>query len=194
VTTGTEHTTAFNAYVAENRTYAGFDDSLRTGPYQFGWLNDPAKQDLVEHFPYEDGLLVWYWDESHSDNNVGDHPGAGLILPVDANPAILHWSDGSVMRPRLQSFDSTFTTKQVKQVTLHQNGVATKIPAHPGVSVFDDMQSYWFSGDPGDNPSGGRYQAEWSSVNVPHTGTKMTIKSNTNNGNMLVEVQPAPAP
>ena len=31
-------------------------------------------------------MLVWYWDSSFEDNNVGDHPGGGLILPIDSHP------------------------------------------------------------------------------------------------------------
>ena len=26
-----------NYYIAENRTYSGYDETLRTGPYVFGW-------------------------------------------------------------------------------------------------------------------------------------------------------------
>ena len=53
----------FNAYFAEFRTYKGYDDGLRTGPYNFGFLNNPTLGNWVEHFPYQDGLLVWYYDE-----------------------------------------------------------------------------------------------------------------------------------
>ena len=105
-TTGSETFQYFNAYVAENRQYLGYDAGLQTGPYNFGGTVGP---NWAEHFPYQDGMLVWYWDQSFGDNNVGDHPGGGLILPIDAHPAMLHWANGSVMRPRLQSFDSTFT-------------------------------------------------------------------------------------
>ena len=78
--------------MAENRAYDVYDESLKTA-YNFGFLN--AKPDWVEHFPYQDGLLISYWDESFSDNSVGDHPGGGLILPVDAHPTSEHWSDGA---------------------------------------------------------------------------------------------------
>ncbi len=37
VTTGTEQQSYFNAYVAENRQYRGYDKSLKTGPYNFGF-------------------------------------------------------------------------------------------------------------------------------------------------------------
>jgi immune inhibitor A len=85
----------FNAYVAENRQYLGYDAGLRTGPYNFGGTNGA---NWAERFPLQDGLLVWYWDNSFGDNNVGEHPGGGLILPVDANPAPLHWADGRSTR------------------------------------------------------------------------------------------------
>jgi immune inhibitor A len=68
-TTGTESFGYFNAYVAENRQYLGYDAGLQTGPYNF-------TTDLwAERFPYQDGMLVWYYDSSYSNNNVGDHPG-----------------------------------------------------------------------------------------------------------------------
>ena len=162
-TTGTEENSYYNAYIAENRQYLGFDESLRTGPYQFGFLDQPDKQDLVEHFPYQDGLLIWYWDTSQADNNVGDHPGSGLILPIDSHPEMLHWSDGTLMRPRLQSFDSPFSTKNTDKITLHKSSVATTIPKRHGVDTFDDTQSYWVPSDPAD----GTYKASWSSVKVP---------------------------
>ena len=177
----------FNAYVGENRQYLGYDAGLQTGPYNFGGTIGP---NWAERFPLQDGLLVWYWDTSFGDNNVGDHPGGGLILPVDANPAPLHWANGYVMRPRLQSFDATFTTQKTDAITVHNAGVAVTVPSRPGVSTFDDSQSYWVAGDPGDAPANGRYQAEWNSVKVPNTGTSMRVTSVTPGGFMQVQVTP----
>jgi len=177
----------FNAYVAENKQYVGYDAGMQTGPYNFGGT---VGANWAERFPYQDGLLVWYWDNSFGDNNVGEHPGGGLILPVDANPAPLHWANGSVMRPRLQSFDATFTTQKTDAITVHNAGVAVTVPSRPGVSTFDDSQSYWVPGDPGDAPANGRYQAEWNSVKVPNTGTSMRVTSVTPGGFMQVQVTP----
>jgi immune inhibitor A len=183
----TETRSFFNAYVAENKQYLGYDAGLETGPYNFGGTIGP---NWAERFPYQDGLLVWYWDSSFDDNNVGDHPGGGLILPVDANPTPLHWENGSVMRPRIQSFDATFTTQATDAITLHNGGVATAIPSRPGVSTFDDSKSYWVAGDPGDAPGTTRYQSEWNSVEVPNTGTTMRVTSVTPGGFMQVQVKP----
>ena len=104
-TTGSEVQDFGNYYIAENRQYTNYDKSLKTG-YNFGFAD--SKPNWVESYPYQDGLLITYWDTSQTDNNVGDHPGKGLILPVDAHPTFRHSYDGQLMRPRILSFDSTF--------------------------------------------------------------------------------------
>ena len=74
-------------YIAEYRNYKGYDLALKLGPYNFvDPLGTEDVPNLVEHFPYQDGLLIWYYDTSQADNNVGDHPGEGLLLPIDAHP------------------------------------------------------------------------------------------------------------
>ncbi len=187
VTTGSETFQYTNYYVLENRQYIGYDKGLKTGPYNFGF---PEAPNLVEHFPYQDGLLVWYWDNSFIDNNVGDHPGGGLILPVDAHPAINHWTNGQQMRPRLNSYDSTFTTTATDSITVHDpaSGVAATIPSHGANPVFDDSKSYWVASDPSDAANNGRYQASWNSVKVPNTGTVVRVKSISSTGMMVLDI------
>ena len=63
----------------------------------------------VDHFAYQDGLLINYWDTSQADNETGDHPGQGLLLPVDAHPKALYDVNGNLWRNRIQTYDSTFT-------------------------------------------------------------------------------------
>ena len=193
-TTGSESEFFFNAYVLENRQYIGYDLALKLGPYNFGF---PATPNYVEHFPLQDGLLISYWDESVHDNNVGDHPGSGWVLPVDSHPAIETWADGSQMRPRIQSYDSTFTKTRTDAITLHNpaDGVAKTIASKPGNSVFNDAlrdpdgtSIYWTPGHPSDAPDNGRYQAEWNSVNVPDTGTMVKVKSISSTGMMVLDL------
>jgi immune inhibitor A len=183
-TNGTISTPHFNAYVAEFRQYRGYDESLQLGPYQF------TSDTLVEHFPYQDGLLISYWDESFPDNNVGEHSGGGLILPIDSHPAIMHWSDGSTARPRIQSYDAPFTLAATDAIALHNGpgGSTLTWSSQAGVSTFNDNTSYWVNGDPGDAPANGRYQSEWNSVNNPHTGTTISIQSIDSAGFMQVRV------
>ncbi len=185
-TTGTITTFHFNAYVVESRTYLGYDEALQKGPYNF------TSGTFVEHFPYQDGMLVWYWDTSFEDNNVGDHPGGGLILPVDSHPAVLHWNDaaGSTARPRIQSYDASFTLGPTDAITLHNGPSSSTLtsPSQPGVAKFNDNNSYWVNGDPGDAAGNTRYQSEWNSVNVPHTGTTIQLKSMSSTGIMTVDI------
>jgi immune inhibitor A len=182
-TTGTVSTKFNHYYIAEFRQYWGYDRALKRGPYSF---TDPAGN-WVEHFPYQDGLLVWYWDTSQDDNNVGDHPGKGLILPIDAHPKILHWSDGSVARPRIQAYDSTFGIWKTDAITLHRPGFGGVLDvkskaAHP---IFDDMKSYWRSNDPADPAGNAPFQSEWSSVRNPHTGTTIKVLGVFGNGRFM---------
>jgi immune inhibitor A len=153
--------------------------------------------DYVEHFPLQDGVLIWYWDSSYTDNNVGDHPGEGLILPVDSHPAMETWTGGTQMRPRIQSYDSTFTATRTDAITLHNpaDGVAKTITSKPGVRVFNDAlrdgdgtSIYWMPSHPSDAAGGLRYQSEWNSVNVPNTGTKITVKGISNTGIAVIDL------
>ncbi|MEO7910299.1 MAG: immune inhibitor A domain-containing protein [Roseiflexaceae bacterium] len=189
VSTGTETSFYFNAYVGENRGYRGYDTSLRTA-YNYGFLN--ARPDWVENFRYQDGLLISYWDDSFSDNNVGDHPGGGLILPVDAHPQPLHWSDGTLARPRIQSYDSTFNRDRTEAITLHKDSVKTRFPSLPAVRVFDDLQTWWYASDSHSAESHGRYQVGWNGVDVPKTGTQIRVKNTSLHGfYMDIEVGPS---
>ena len=173
----------FNAYFAEFRTYKGYDDSLRTGPYNFGFPD--TMPNWVEHFPYQDGLLVWYYDESFEDNNVGDNclsgRCGGLYLPVDAHPDLLLRPDnGLVWRPRIQSYDSTFGLQRTDEICLHTSSTVSEcygnLPANP---KFDDTQSYWVA----PNPAIGHFG--WASVPLPGVGVTIRVKSISAQGNFM---------
>ena len=139
----------------------------------------------METYPYQNGLLISYWNEQYSDNNVGDHPGGGLVLPVDAHPELgedMHWPSGDLARPRIASFDSTFGLENTDQVTLQREiaqGDVEKlvIPTRPAVSTFDDMMDWWIGEDAhaGTGDHEGRYQPGWYSVDVPKTGTTIEV-------------------
>jgi len=181
VTNGTEVGLYNNYYVAEYRTYMGYDSTLKVGPYNFGFQDDPLLAGLhVEHFPYQDGLLINYWDTSQNNNQVRNHPGQGLLLPIDAHPTAMIRADGGVWRNRIQTYDATFTLAPTDALTLHWLSQPSYHPSLPGVSVFDDRLSYY---DPV-NP--------WGSVIVPNTGTQIIIRSISALGNfMQVQVRPA---
>ncbi len=186
-TTGSEQLRYPNYYIAENRQYIGYDRSLRTA-YNFGFTN--TRPDLVETHPYENGLLINYWDTSQSDNNVGEHPGKGLLLPVDAHPSFDHSYDGHLLRPRILSYDSTFGLEPTTSITVHKDGRPTTIPSRPAVPVFDDARSWWSNADQhaATGAHVGRYEPGWYGVDVPKTGTEITVKSVAGTGFMQVQV------
>jgi immune inhibitor A len=167
-----------NYYIAENRNYVGYDAGLRTSPYNFYDLaNHP---NTVEHFPYQNGLLVWYYNTFYTDNDTLAHPGEGLILPVDSHQNVLLRSNGTPWRPRVQAFDSTFGLEATDPITLTSFGTTITYPSEPPVSTFNDLLSWY---DPA-RPT--------TSVIVPATGTKIQVLNSSDNGNyMQVAVGPA---
>jgi immune inhibitor A len=179
-TTGTEDKLYSQYYAAEFRKFVGYDKTLKVGPYFFGYLDNPDLQNRVDHFPYQEGLLINYWDTSQADNNTGLHPGKGLLLPVDAHPQTLYMVNGVRWRNRIQTYDSTFGLKPTTGIrSLHVNSVLSPVPSLPAVSVFDDTKSWY---DPA-NPLG--------SVMTPNTNTKIRVKSIDSAGFMQVQVAPA---
>ena len=178
VSTGTEEALYNHYYIAEYRTYKGYDSTLKVGPYYFGY---PTMPDYVDHFPYQDGMLINYWDTSQRNNQTRNHPGQGLVLPIDAHPqALKRCGTATNWRNRIQTYDSTFTLDRTDGIpNIHHGGVLCPVPSLPAAKSFDDRTTYY---DPA-NPQG--------SVINPNTGTKITIQSiSALNSFMQVEVRP----
>lgn len=166
-------------YIAENRQYVSYDETLKVGPYNFGFSS--TRPDWVEHYAYQNGLLVWLWDTSQKDNNTSVHPGQGLILPVDAHAKPLKWKDGSLLRNKIQPFDAPFSWYPNEGFTLHNADVPLRIKPSLGSPVFDDRKgTYWYK----ENPTG--------SVKVSDTNTRISIVQEPRNGStMRVTVSPS---
>ncbi|MFD3682117.1 immune inhibitor A domain-containing protein [Streptomyces sp. NPDC058613] len=166
-------------YLAENRRYVSYDSTLKVGPYNFGFGN--TRPDWVEHYPYQDGLLIWQWDTSQKDNNTSQHPGQGLILPVDANAKPMKWADGTLLRNKIQPYDATFSAYSTDAFTLHKNGEELFVKPKPTNLVFDDRKGKYYYDE---NPT--------SSVKVTDTNTKIKILKEAYDGlQMTVEVGPS---
>ena len=149
---GTAIATGARYYLLENRSYVGYDDTLRTGPYNFS--EGFTRPNWVEHFSYQDGMLVWMVDHGVADNNTSEHPGFAYALPIDAHPDTLTWSDGSPGRSRIQVFDATFGLQPTDETTLHRQVSGTdtqtlEAPARDGVATFDDREDYYNDALPG---------------------------------------------
>ena len=160
---GSTSVTASRYYLAENRVYNGYDATLKEGPYNFGW--GTTQPNRVEHFPYQNGLLVWYVDNSYEDNNTSQHPGGGWALPVDARPAPIVFPGGAMIAPRRAAFDATFGPEWTNPITLHRNGVAVTVPASKPIATFVDTNPdrYYSSAQP------------FASVKVGGTGTSIRV-------------------
>ncbi|MEV6210563.1 immune inhibitor A domain-containing protein [Kitasatospora sp. NPDC051914] len=169
------------AYLVENRRYAGYGAYLRTGPYNFGYTGVAGKQGVIDTYPYQEGVLVWLWDTAYSDNNTKDHPGSGLILPVDAHPGAIRFKDGTPVNGRAQSFDAVFSLKPTTAFTLHKAGEAVRIGAEPAVPAFDDRRGTYT--DPALPQLG---------VAVPDTNTRIEVVRESQGGRITtVRVGPA---
>ncbi|WP_157416163.1 immune inhibitor A domain-containing protein [Agromyces allii] len=141
---GSQTTQQFdNYYIAANRTYTSYDKYLKTGPYFFGY--NPAKPDLVDHYAYQEGLLISYWDLSQSDNDTFAHPGSGRNLYVDSHPKPLKDVNGNYWRARVQVYDAPFGFKPTDKVDLHVSGVKSTIKSQLPNPLFDDKKQYWYS-------------------------------------------------
>ena len=152
-----------NYYIAGHRTYVSYDKYLKSGPYYFGYLN--TKPDYVDHYAYQQGLLISYWDTSQANNNVGEHPGQGLNLYIDARVKTLYRLDGQPWRTRIQMYDAPFSLTKADSFTLHQNSQPNYIRGEDGNPLFDDTKQYF---DP-ELPNHG--------VKLPAAGVKIRVLS-----------------
>ncbi|MFS8096026.1 immune inhibitor A [Lentzea alba] len=170
-TEGKETKTFDQFYIASNRTYQSYGKYNKTGPYRYSF---PDKPDFVEHFPYQDGLLVSLWNTSFLDNNVSEHPGEGLILPIDANPAPLYNIEGQRWSTTIGGYDAPFGLQKSDSFTLHVNGKASYVRGAAAQPVFDDTKQYWFAEQPN---AGVKLPAVGVGLRVVRqSGTSMTVK------------------
>jgi immune inhibitor A len=140
---GATSTEAFdNFYIAGHRSYVSYDRYLKTGPYFFGYL--PTLPDKVDHYAYQEGLLISYWDTSQVDNNTNVHPGTGRNLYIDSRPAPFYNIEGLPWRARIQVYDAPFSLKKADSFTLHINGKPSYIRGQAAQPLFDDTKKYFY--------------------------------------------------
>jgi immune inhibitor A len=186
-TSGTETRSFMNGYIVDNRQFVG-NDKLLAHIYNWVNLHSRTEPNKVEFFHNEPGALISYWDTSYTDNGVGDHPGAGQILPIDAHDQLVHLGD-QLLRTKIQTLDSTFGLKRTQKQTVHLNGEVVKLPSRKAVRMFDDSKSYWHDCDKhgcSDHP--GSYKPGWMGVDVPNTGTTIKVLKINKKGVMTVKV------
>jgi immune inhibitor A len=152
-----------NYYIAGHRSYVSYDRYLKTGPYYFGYQN--TLPDKVDHYAYQHGLLISYWDTSYADNDTFAHPGNGRNLYIDSHPVPFYRLDGQPWRARVQVYDAPFGLRRNDSMTLHHNSQAMFVRGQTGQPLFDDTRTYWYA----ELPNHG--------VKVPAVGVKIRVLS-----------------
>ncbi len=160
--TGESYTRLFdNYYIAGNRSYVSYDKYLKTGPYYFGYAN--TRPDWVDHYAYQEGLLISYWNLRYADNDTFEHPGEGRNLYIDAHPRPIYNLTGAPWRARVQVYDAPFSLKKADSFTLHINSQPQYIRGQAAQPLFDDTDQYWYP----ELPNHG--------VKLPATGVKIKV-------------------
>ena len=172
-TTGVEDKEYNHYYIAENVVYWGYDATLKGGPYNFGFLNNPMLGNFAERFSYQDGMLVSYWNTRYINNDTDPaRPGTGMLLYVDSHPAPLS-APGGKWRNRVQTYDSTFSIDPTESFTLHRYSKPSKLPSQLGVREFNDLTSYWTASNP------------YGSVKTAQAGVKIRIDGVSTSGQFM---------
>ncbi|KKI93165.1 protease [Bacillus sp. SA1-12] len=94
---------------------------------------------------YDEGLVVWYVDNSFDNNWTGVHPGEGFLGVVDADQKANYWSDGSVGAARYQLHDAAFSLQKSSKMFLDYssiNGLTMKDNHTKLYPLFDDSKDY----------------------------------------------------
>lgn len=122
---------ANNHYYLEWRNYAGSDKALA---YSRGAV-------------YNTGLVVWYADDSYTDNWVGVHPGEGFLGVVDSHPeAVFGTLNGQktvTQSTRYQIADAAFSLDKTPGFYIDSpTRGAYDFLSYKGSRKFDDSKTY----------------------------------------------------
>lgn len=93
---------------------------------------------------FEPGLIVWYVDESMTDNWVGRHPGEGWLGVVDADQNAMVWANsGEAAQTRYQIRDAAFSLQdQTPMRLVNGSGDVLEDVSLIGTASFADNQDY----------------------------------------------------
>jgi immune inhibitor A len=123
-------------YLLEWRNHKGIDEGLK---------NIRRGQSLMS---YDSGLLVWYVDDSFTENWTGAHPGDGFLGVVDAHlGSSLKWSFANNNAPveassRYQIADAAFGLNPTSGLNLIYPTQTLVSPSQEAVSLFNDSNSF----------------------------------------------------
>jgi len=177
----TDNVEAAPKFTLDNFTVS--DGNMNTPQYYLlEWRNQVGADLGLAHIArgnslmsYDTGLLVWYVDESFSDNWTGDHPGKGFIGVVDADQSINWWNYADktikpvVASTRYQIHDAAFSQKKTENMFLDYGTQTLTDNITQTHNVFSDSNSY----DGSLMPDGGRI--------VPKYGLSISVNGEGKN-------------
>ncbi|PGY14242.1 immune inhibitor A domain-containing protein [Bacillus sp. AFS031507] len=118
-------------YLLEWRNHQGVDSGL---------ANIKRGNSLMS---YDGGLVVWYVDDSYTDNWTGIHPGDGFLGVVDAHVGkSMKLSTGAEAISRFQVADAAFGLNPTSGLDIAYPTYTINFPSQPAVSLFDDNNSF----------------------------------------------------
>lgn len=156
-----------NNYYIEWRNYAGADKALQ----------------FARGVKYNTGMLVWYADDSYSDNWTGPHPGDGFLGVVDSHPqAIVGTLNGKptvAQSTRYQIADAAFSFDNAPSwyINSPSRGIFD-YKGLKGVRVFDDSRKYIDLTDYNGSEAGG--VIDDAGRNVPNLGLQFHVLGEAN--------------
>ncbi|MBT2704660.1 immune inhibitor A [Chryseobacterium sp. ISL-80] len=102
-----------NYYLLEWRSHNGVDEGLK----------NIRRGDSI--MTYDQGLVVWYVDETYDNNWTGVHPGEGFLGVVDADQHTNYWSDKAAGSTRYQLHDAAFGLEKSEKMFLDYSNYPT---------------------------------------------------------------------
>ncbi|KQL41170.1 peptidase M6 [Bacillus sp. FJAT-25509] len=119
--------------------------------YLLEWRNHKGADEGLAHIKrgnsllsYDGGLVVWYVDDSFTENWTGIHPGDGFLGVVDAHDDTnLLWNYGAEASSRFHVADAAFGLNPTSGYDIsYATGEAFKSPSQEGISLFNDSKDY----------------------------------------------------
>lgn len=118
--------------------------------YMLEWRNNQGVDAGLAHIKrgssimtYDSGLVIWYVDDSMTDNWVGFHPGEGWIGVVDADQTPVRWADGTAAETRYQIHDAAFSLRDTQSIFLEfDNGTSISDTDTTKNKTFHDSNTY----------------------------------------------------
>lgn len=119
--------------------------------YLLEWRNHKGADEGLGHIKrgnsllsYDGGLVVWYVDDSFTENWTGIHPGDGFLGVVDAHDDTnLLWNYGAEASARFHVADAAFGLNPTSGYNIaYSTGEELKSPSQEGISLFNDSKDY----------------------------------------------------